>query len=231
MQARVDYFGKYILNTKPFSIHTVNTDINSIDWGSLSDRELWFGTKSNNKSYYERTWYEIFRRHDGYIRKHIKCKVHNLGEDDFDDIWADVWIVIVRKLPKLMYLGGMRKWISGVATNRCKEYFRQVRYQKEREEKSVLYVRDIFMSDNGSNFSPEWIIVENEVQGNTTKFVHQKIFPLLTIKEKRIIICRYFVGMNFKEIGRVIDNSETATKTAHHRLLKKIRGWFDDGNI
>ncbi|MCI0708157.1 MAG: RNA polymerase sigma factor [Ignavibacteriae bacterium] len=47
------------------------------------------------------------------------------NENDAQDILQDVWIRAVERLAEFRWESSLRTWISGIAVNRCREFFRQ----------------------------------------------------------------------------------------------------------
>ncbi len=105
-----------------------------------------------------------------------------------------------------------RTWLYKIASNKIIDYYRSKSYKK------LLKLQSIDEIDIKSNFNIEDDFIREEKVKEVLKIVNgfesnlQQIFRL-----------KIFSDMTFKEIGNLLDLSESTVKTRYYSLIKKIK--------
>jgi RNA polymerase sigma factor (sigma-70 family) len=118
-------------------------------------------------------------------------------------------------------------WISKIAANTMKNYWRDVAFIERNESGVTISERhDISKADP----SPEEMIIKNEDRNEETQ-------PLLKAIEKfperhqNIIYYKHVLRLTNRKIGEITGQTEWAVKSAYHRITQKLKKELAPENI
>ncbi len=155
----------------------------------LNDNELIKGYVEGNHSYFE----YLIERHKskvfGYVLSVVKDKC--IAED----IFQDTFIKVIHTLNSGCYKdeGKFIHWVMRIAHNLTVDYFRKI---GKIPTISAKYDKDIFETFEFHEDSIEKTMATSQVHADLKKLV-----KLLPDDQRRVVILRYYAGMNFKEIA------------------------------
>lgn len=159
----------------------------------------------------------LIRRHE----EKIFSSIFFLVKDEYlaEDLFQDVFIKIIDKLRKKHYNeeGKFLPWALRISHNLCVDYFRKV---KRKPTIITSDNRDIFETINIVADSPEV-----EMMRKQSYLLVTNMLQTLPEDQREVIVLRFFVGLNFKDIAKVTNCSiNTALGRMRYGLinLKKL---------
>jgi RNA polymerase sigma factor (sigma-70 family) len=166
-------------------------------------------------------WEEFFVTYDVVVRATIR-KLHK-ALDIIDDVAQDVWIILIRKLPKLKFdpvLGSIAAWVAKIAqrlaTKRARRHSRQQHGSLSAERGNSLVD-----PEPGPDMEFEWM-QEHELFGSLV-LVFAGTLPE---REGRIVVLRFVESQAVVEIARKLGVSEDCVWSVLHRIIPKLRDFL-----
>jgi RNA polymerase sigma-70 factor, ECF subfamily len=127
------------------------------------------------------------------------------------DITSDVFVKAILALPKYTYKGvPFSSWLFRIASNTLVDYFRS------RESERVLNIETLYLSK----------MITDEMEENPEEENIQvllDILPQLQPKDLVFIEMRFFEHRSFREIGEIMQLTETNAKIRTYRILNKLK--------
>ena len=160
-----------------------------------------------------------------YVRKQL-----DYDEDDALEVAGDTWLVFWRERATFTWRSDTRadnplkSWLFGIARNRIKSRVRH--NEKERTHVTVTSLDDV--SDFIETRLDEGQQASN--RADITQAANQRFNQLikqLKPVEQQIVTLRYYKGLTYAEISQQVGKSSGAVRTAHTRLLNKLRANLD----
>ncbi len=143
---------------------------------------------------------EIIDKYDDMMR----CYALSITKDESlaDDIVQDCYLKIINNalLIKQLKSSQVRSWLFKVIKN--------ILIDKKRKEKLLNIVSDV---QEKSNFNPELEV-----------YVEQ-LLDKLDEEEREIVHCRYWLGMNSKEVAKELEVPASTVRWKLTKILKKLR--------
>ena len=178
---------------------------------------------------------DLYRRGDPYLRRSVRAKPGRmLTKEEFEDIIAETWNIAIKRLtnePDFQLSSLFTSLLYGISRNLCLASNRVANEQhsdsfdampESVHDKALYY---LFHNDTSKND------VDSQVHKEAQTMV-AAIMKQVTRREKEILMLHYFKEMTFAEIGAKLGMKEGTVRTAHFRLLKKLRKRFgsEDNN-
>jgi len=136
-----------------------------------------------------------------YARTGQRTVAEDLAQETFMKAWSKCQTFNPEK-------ASLKTWLFSIAMNTMRDFFRSEKNRKIIE-------------------LPEDLSDESDMRGDYRKseevtFVFRELrsFPQ---RDQELLTLRYVQGLSHLEISRILKMSETATKVAMHRALKKLR--------
>ncbi len=160
------------------------------------------------------------------IRQH-ECLVAHMvgrlvkGEEDREEICQDVFLKVYEKLPEFGFQSKLSTWIATIAYRLAINYIRKQRmtYEELPEEKGWAE-RFIQHEDPGS------ILAEKDENDQIQGFIDQ-----LPMQYKAVVTLYHLDGMNYSEIGAIMDMPAGTVKSylfrARNLLKEKAMKYLD----
>ena len=189
---------------KVFLFKTSNDKLDS-NYSNIPDEELMQAICKGD----EIAFNEIYAR---YSQRILYFLFKMLGQDEAtaQDLLQEIFAMIAEKPEKFSSVKNFKSWIFTVASNRCKNYFRD---HKNRFES--LPEEDV--STNQLMETPEFELEEQNIKEKLNEAL-QLIHP--TYKEAFIL--RYFEGLRNDEIAEVLNCPVGTVKSRLHQALKAL---------
>jgi RNA polymerase sigma-70 factor (ECF subfamily) len=166
----------------------------------LIDKILEGDTKSFEK---------IVDKYEMTIIRYIYTMVKNMATAE--DICQEVFIQVYNKLDTYNKNYKFSNWLIQIAKNKTIDYIR-----KENRTK-------VFNIDEAYNVSSNDISPEDNAEFNETKECFKKYIEGLEEIEKQIIILRYSTKKTFKDIGTILDISESTVKKKFYKTRQEYK--------
>ena len=185
----------------------LNSDISK----KVSDEELVkLYLETRNVAYFN----VIYKRYSGKIFG--KCISLLKTESEAEDATQDVMMKILMNMSKFSGKSRFSTWIYSITYNYCIDFLR-----RKKKDKSV-YVDDLL----------ENLDVEEEVNDSFLLEVNVKrlksILQVLPSGDRAILLMKYQDEMSIREIGQLLEKSESAIKMKIKRAKQKFRKTYDE---
>ena len=141
-----------------------------------------------------------------------------LVHEDADDVLQDTMIKIWKGLTRFRGDAELYTWMYRIAVNEAISFNR---YNKLRNAGNNRDAGDIMIS----KLQADPYYDGNEVQDKLFQAVSQ-----LPEKQREVFKLRYFSGMKYEEMSRVLHTSEGALKASYHHAVKKIKAQLTDND-
>lgn len=139
---------------------------------------------------------------------------------DAEDLTQDIFIKMIKSLPKLKEIDRFRPWLFRIALNCVRDFHRKKYFfnffsspHEEDEEKEGLEKE---MMDNNSN--PEMLLMQKEFWRQFNRFN-----DTLSKWEKEVFTLRFIDDLGIREIAEILKKSESSVKTHLYRAIKKFK--------
>lgn len=156
----------------------------------------------------------IYKRFSGKVFG--KCLSLLKSESDAEDATQDVMMKILLNLAKFSGRSRFSTWIYSITYNYCIDFIR-----KKKKDPSI-YVDDFI--DN--------LDVEEEVDDRFLMEMNVKrlkvILEVIPTADKSILMMKYQDEMSIREIGEILDKSESAIKMKIKRAKQKFKKTFKE---
>jgi RNA polymerase sigma-70 factor (ECF subfamily) len=159
----------------------------------------------------ERFYLVFFDRVYGYVRRLLR------EEHLAEDVTQDIFMHVQKSLPSYDPNRELRPWVFTIATNKVRDYWRSRRHKDSRRELSVddEAGADIAVSKQRGP-------IEEIEFGEVSAAVAQAIDEMPEIMRSTFVL-RYYEGLSFEAIGRMVDRNETAIRKRYSRALDELR--------
>jgi RNA polymerase sigma-70 factor (ECF subfamily) len=194
-----------------------------------SDEKLLELIKRGTKPRCQDAFAEIYKRYHLDVWRFIKSKL--FSDADAKDVFAEVWIVALEKLPNFEWQGKpIKSWLLTVAENKRLELIRRIEKENsiplnEDIHAQALQIIETQLQLDQTN-PPE--NPSNEVQAEADRLLVQALAGLRP-KPRKIIELIYFKGENSTEIGQNLGMKPGTVRQAHRRALEDLRRLLDSG--
>lgn len=140
--------------------------------------------------------------------------LHN--REDAEDVTQEVFVRLWKNRDAVKYRT-RKAWLMKVTYNRCMDLLRKKKSAQSAGREALPIIPDL-LQDPDPSTNPEKKLHERE-----TSLSLQKALDILPDQTKSIFLLHYFQGCKYREIGDILDLSESAVKIAIHRGKKRLR--------
>ena len=139
------------------------------------------------------------------------------------DLTQEIFIRAYLNYENYVEEGKIRAWLSVIAHNKLKNYYKAEKYHNERVIFSPLefYENESLASDE----STEEIIIQKDFSDRIIAVINT-----LPPKQRDVIIYSYLYGYTENKIAEMKNISVGSVKSAKHYGLKKVKNLFTEGN-
>ena len=129
------------------------------------------------------------------------------------DLTAQTFVKALTNIHKFEYKGvPFSAWLYRIASNEFLKYYRK-------QKRMPIYSLEEETAKRLTNFSEELANERQQERINQLKTVLEK----LPTKDMQMIELRFFEDKSFKEIGFIVETTESAAKMRVYRILEKIK--------
>ncbi len=185
----------------------LSTDLNK----KVTDEELVkLYLETQNVAYFNL----IYKRYSGKIFG--KCLSLLKHEDEAEDATQDVMMKILLNMSKYSGRSRFSTWIYSITYNYCIDFIR-----RKKKDPSV-YVDDFLDNMDVEDDVEDTFLLEMNVK--RLKIILEEI----PTSDKSILLMKYQDEMSIKEIGQILDKSESAIKMKIKRAKQKFKKTYNE---
>ena len=182
-----------------------------------SDESLihqWIDTRNNAvfKALYVRHRLMVYRISMGYLG----------NEKDAEDITQDIFIKTLLHKADQFTGASFKAWLSSIVRNACIDLIRSRKASKI--DPSIEVDNNEQLEKHGvpnSNTSPEDLLADSQKMLRRKKSIWEAL-EQLPVKQKEVVILKYFSDLSAKEISEVLQCGENNVNVNLHHALKKL---------
>lgn len=157
----------------------------------------------------------LVRRHHGAVYRTALAIVGD--EDQAQDVAQETFIKVVRAIRRFRGDSSFRTWVLSIAANEARGQFRGKRRRVERPLDDAL--------EQGTD-DPD-VVQRISVTRDADRA--RTLLGSLPRKQRMAVSLRLFEGLNFREVGELIDSSEGAARVNYHHGIRRLRELMEDG--
>jgi len=169
-------------------------------------------------------FHRLYSRYERQLFFYINSMVRQ--RETAEDLFQEVWSLIVKKLPKFAFKGSFKNWLYTIAHHKVIDYTRKISGkinvsldEKIGNEEKMTYL-DIL-----ADSTPD--IVE-QLSTKELLIKIQKAAEKLPEKQKEVFLLRCDADLKFKEIAEMTGDSLNTILGRMHYAIKKIRNELID---
>lgn len=158
------------------------------------------------------TFFEhYFGRVYAYIRRLVR------EEHLAEDLTQDVFLHVQKSLPSYDPARPLSPWVYTIATNKVRDQWRSRRHQEAR------YTQSVDVEEGGPQLEadapqPAAALESSEV-GDEVRAAVEELPEML----KTTFVLRFYEGLSFEAIGKMVDRNEAAVRKRYSRALSELR--------
>ena len=154
-----------------------------------------------------------FREHGGLVRS--TARSFATDPDDLDDLFQDIWVIVVRKFHDAPPETKIRSWLFSITVNTG------LGRQRKRERRKGLFAEQ--MGGQQEAVVPEQMgSIEEHMRIRDLWRSIEALPPL----QKAVVMLRVVDGYKTAEAAILLNRAEGTVKASLHRALGKLRGRF-----
>lgn len=170
------------------------------------------------------TFYDCyFDRMYGYVRRLV-------GEEHLaEDLTQEIFMHIIEHLDSYDPARALRPWVFTIATNKVRDFWRSRRHRATKQEVSLELDETGGWAKDGAVGPDEGL----EIEERSAEL--EAAISALPDSMRLTLVLRYYKGLSFEEIGKIIDRNEAAVRKRYSRALEELRqtlpGLAPDGPV
>ena len=130
-----------------------------------------------------------------------------------EDILQDTWVNVIRKFHQYDPSRPISAWLTKIAVNRCRDYWRRERLRGFR--KQTLNSKRLYESAN---------MVTADSSGEVEKHIDiSEALMTLSHKLREVVVLKFYSGLTYEEIAQVLDVPSGTVKSRLYFALTKLR--------
>jgi len=150
---------------------------------------------------------DIYELYGDYVYRFLLCLTSS--QQIAEELTQETFYQAVKSIGRYNGTCKMAVWLCQIAKH---TYYNHLKHEKYRQHISL---DDI--TDSESDESPEDEVISNEAVTNIWKEINN-----LDDTYREVLICHINNGMNFREIGIIMNKSENWARVTYYRAKKKL---------
>ena len=162
------------------------------------------------------------RLYELYYEQIFRFCVHRLfSKESAEDVTSSVFLSVARGMRtfKGQTEQEFRSWLYAIAANQANAYIRMT--SRRARLSSCVLRRAYCATDDGE------ATTHDDLAGLDWPTVYAAILKLKP-KYQTIVTLRFFEGLDFEEIGRIMDAKTATVRVMLHRSLKRLKGMLTE---
>jgi len=147
-----------------------------------------------------------------YQRIYRFCLCRLFSKETAEDITSAVFLAVARGISTFegQTESDFRNWLYRIAANQANSYIRKTTRRKEllTEAARLMQIKRATVTDDPPEL--DWPTLHTAISK-------------LKLKYQSIIILRFFLNLEFEEIGKILKARPSTVRVALHRALRKLR--------
>lgn len=158
---------------------------------------------------------EMYNRCFPGVNRYLRYRVQSTW--DADDLTASVFIKAFEKFDQCRDKEKSTAWVFRIAHNVLVDYF-----TRHKQLDRVVIFKDLeVLKDTRSG--PEERLLKNEELAKLRQLLSE-----LPPEYRDVVALRYAGELKFAQIGEVLNKTEGAARTVHHRAIKYLRQLYEE---
>ncbi len=156
---------------------------------------------------------EIIQRHERAIMRYL-LRVSG-DREDAADLFQETWLRAYRAYPRLDSETNIRPWLYTIATNLCRNRARDCARRGR-----------VVVSDKGEVPAAETISKDHRIDHENEGYaaVHiRELISGLPAKQQHVLHLRYFAGLGYGEIAKVLGCSQESARANVSQAMRKLK--------
>lgn len=152
-------------------------------------------------------------------------RIYNFSLNFFGDhdlameVTQITFITVIRKLDQLQDIKRFKTWLYRIATNYCHE-----------EQRKNLRFQQVGLEAIDNEFYSSYN-ADDPVSTTEVSRIIRRLLNRLPDEQKEVIILKELEGLKFREIAKVLGESENTIKTRCYYGLKALQDFLEKNNI
>ena len=168
-----------------------------------------------------RDFNDVVRENTDFVMAIVRKFVRN--PEIVKDLTQEIFIRAYLNYDNYVEEGKVRAWLSVIAHNKLKSYYKAEKFRNERVIFSPL---EYFENESlTSDETPEEIVIQKDFSDRIIAIINT-----LPPKQRDVIIYSYLYGYSENKIAEMKNISVGSVKSAKHYGLKKVKNLFMEGN-
>jgi len=137
---------------------------------------------------------------------------------DAQDIYQEAFLKVYKKLDSFRFECSFATWIYRIVTNVCLDHLRRSRVRKRNG--AIDFNDDVLnqLSDDRPANNPEQRLLGRELSAQILRALKK-----LTPRERMVFDLRHFHGLTLRNVGEILNTSESSVKATFFRATRKLR--------
>ena len=162
------------------------------------------------------TFYDcFFDRMYGYVRRMVA------EEHLAEDLTQEIFMHIIRNFESYDPTRALRPWVFTIATNKVRDFWRSRRHRTTQREVSLELDETGSWARSGEP-RPDQGLASTEQSSEIAAAI-----DALPESMRLTLALRYYEGLSFAEIGKIVDRNEAAVRKRYSRALEELRQSLD----
>lgn len=156
----------------------------------------------------EETLLWIMDQYGEELKRFIYTYVKN--HSTTDDLFQEVMLIIYQKIDTFRRDSSLKTWVYRITANKCKDYLRS-------PAKRIILWKNQF-SEKRHGYSPEKQVLQNEWKERLIDEIMN-----LSIKDREVLILRYYKEMGTNEIAALLEENASTIHSRIKRAKQKLK--------
>ncbi len=178
------------------------------------DQDLIEGLK-NEKSK-NAAFSELVKKYQEKLYWHIRKIV--LSHDDADDILQNTFIKVWKNIDSFREESTLYTWLFRIATNES------LTFLSSKKRRSLLSLNDTSEHLMGN------LMADPYFEGNEIQVKLQKAILQLPDKQRLVFNMKYFDGMKYEEMSKILNTTEGALKASFFHAVRKVEDYLNNND-
>lgn len=152
---------------------------------------------------------EIYKKYFDTVNRYLFCLTHN--NDISEELTQETFCIAVEKIDTYNGKCKMSVWLCQIAKNLWFNQYKKSKRFKNIEEIELLNIEDIDTIEN--------IIISKDEKMSLYKKIQD-----LDVQSREVVYLRITGDLSFKEIGIILNKTETWARVTFYRAKIKLKG-------
>lgn len=138
------------------------------------------------------------------------------NREDATDVVQETFMRLYQKLDAFEPGRNFQGWLLQIAKNLCIDYYRK-NYERRRDHESDRSLEEI---------NPPAPPVDSSPAGFDLRQAFSRALARLGERQRLVFVMKHYNGLDYREIGEVLDISTGTVKSLHFKAVRNLRGYL-----